>query len=57
MFYVTCHKGTMSEVELHTMRNRLQRGALHKAQRGELFHAVPMGYVRLPNNAVALDPD
>ena len=50
-------KGTMSEVELHTMRNRLQRGALHKAQRGELFHAVPMGYVLLPSGAVAFDPD
>jgi DNA invertase Pin-like site-specific DNA recombinase len=50
-------KGTMSEVELHTMRNRLQRGALHKAQRGELFHTVPFGYVILPNGQVALDPD
>jgi hypothetical protein len=47
----------MSEVELHTMRNRLQRGALHKAQRGELFHAVPMGYVLVPSGAVAFDPD
>jgi DNA invertase Pin-like site-specific DNA recombinase len=29
-------KGTMSEVELTTMRNRLERGKLHKARRGEL---------------------
>lgn len=50
-------KGTMSEVELHTMRNRLRRGALNKAQRGELFQGVPMGYVLLPNGAVAFDPD
>lgn len=50
-------KGTMSEVELHTMRNRLQRGALHKAHRGELFHGVPMGYVLLPSGAAAFDPD
>src|SRR6516162_2676746 len=30
-------KGTMSEVELTTMRNRLERGKLHKAERGELI--------------------
>jgi DNA invertase Pin-like site-specific DNA recombinase len=50
-------KGTMSEVELHTMRNRLRRGALNKAQRGELFHHVPFGYVILPNGKVSFDPD
>jgi DNA invertase Pin-like site-specific DNA recombinase len=50
-------KGTMSEVELHTMRNRLDRGRLNKALRGELFLGVPMGYVLLPNGTVALDPD
>src|SRR5262249_12589264 len=50
-------KGTMSEVELHTMRNRLHRGRLNKAQRGELFYSVPMGYVILPNGEVALAPD
>jgi DNA invertase Pin-like site-specific DNA recombinase len=50
-------KGTMSEVELHTMRNRLIRGRDNKAQRGEMFHGVPMGYVILPNGAVAFDPD
>src|SRR5207237_4222204 len=31
-------KGTMSEFELVTMRNRLELGKLHKAQRGALFH-------------------
>jgi DNA invertase Pin-like site-specific DNA recombinase len=50
-------KGTMSEVELHTMRNRLDRGRLHKAQRGELFHRVPFGYIKLPPDAVGKDPD
>lgn len=50
-------KGTMSEVELHTMRNRLRRGALNKAQRGELFHRAPVGYVILPNGKIDLDPD
>ncbi len=50
-------KGTMSEVELHTMRNRLHRGRLNKAERGELFYGVPMGYVLLANGEVAFDPD
>jgi DNA invertase Pin-like site-specific DNA recombinase len=50
-------KGTMSEVELHTMRNRLDRGRMNKAQRGEMFHGVPMGYMILPNGEVAFDPD
>lgn len=50
-------KGIMSELELQTMRNRLHRGALNKARRGELFHSVPVGYIVLPNDEVALDPD
>jgi DNA invertase Pin-like site-specific DNA recombinase len=50
-------KGTMSEVELATMRNRLERGKLHKAQRGELILDVPCGYLKLPSGAVILDPD
>ena len=50
-------RGTMSEVELHTMRNRLERGRLNKAARGDLFYSVPMGYVRVGKNAVAFDPD
>src|SRR5207249_7624827 len=49
-------KGTMSEVELHTMRNRLDRGRLHKARRGEMFHGVPFGYVKLTDGTVAKDP-
>jgi hypothetical protein len=47
----------MSEMELHIMRNRLDRGRDNKAQRGELFHGVPMGYVLLPSGEVAFDPD
>lgn len=50
-------KGIMSEMELHIMRNRLNRGRDNKAQRGELFHGVPMGYVLLPSGEVAFDPD
>jgi DNA invertase Pin-like site-specific DNA recombinase len=50
-------KGTMSEVELSTMRNRLERGKLHKAERGELILNVPCGYLKLPHGEVVLDPD
>jgi len=50
-------RGTMSEVELFTMRNRLERGKLHKAERGELVLNVPCGYVKLPTGEVILEPD
>ena len=50
-------KGTMSEYEMFTMRNRLQFGRLHKAQRGEVYIAVPCGYLKLPSGQVILDPD
>ena len=50
-------KGIMSEMELHVMRGRLERGRRNKAQRGELFHSVPWGYALLPDGTVVLDPD
>lgn len=50
-------KGIMSEVELHTMRCRLERGKLNKAQRGELLLHVPVGYVKTTNGGAAFDPD
>jgi len=50
-------KGTISEFELVMMRDRLQRGRLHKAERGELIFTVPCGYVKLPTGEVAFDPD
>jgi DNA invertase Pin-like site-specific DNA recombinase len=50
-------KGIMSEMELHIMRNRLERGRDYKAQRGELFFSVPVGYVISPAGEVELDPD
>lgn len=49
-------KGMMSEMELHMMKTRLERGRLNKAERGELFHDVPTGYVILGDKA-ELDPD
>lgn len=49
-------KGIMSEMELFTIRNRMTRAALNKAQRGELFLDVPIGYVRTATGA-EFDPD
>src|SRR5437667_436972 len=48
-------KGTISEFELITMHNRLERGKLNKAQRGELFYCVPTGYVKVTSDQVDLD--
>jgi DNA invertase Pin-like site-specific DNA recombinase len=50
-------KGTMSEAELHILKQRLWEGKLAKARRGELWIPLPRGYVRQPSGAVILDPD
>ena len=50
-------KGTMSEAELHVLKQRLHEGKLGKARRGELTFAVPVGYVRRPSGEVVFDPD
>lgn len=50
-------KGTMSEAELHTLRQRMEQGRLNKARRGELFNFVPTGYIRDAEGAVVFDPD
>ena len=50
-------KGTMSEAELHILKQRMQQGRLSKARRGELAVPVPIGYVRQPDGTVVLDPD
>ena len=50
-------KGTMSEAELHVLKQRLHQGKLSKARRGELTFALPVGYVRRPSGEVLLDPD
>ena len=49
--------GIISEFELVTMRNRLERGRLHKARRGELFYRVPTGYIKLSSDRIDMDPD
>ena len=50
-------KGTISEVELHTLRGRLTAGLINKAERGELALALPVGLVRDPSGVVTKDPD
>ncbi|MGB3122273.1 MAG: recombinase family protein, partial [Pseudomonas sp.] len=49
-------KGTMSEAELHILRQRMWQGALQKARRGELPSKGPIGYVRVADQ-LAFDPD
>jgi DNA invertase Pin-like site-specific DNA recombinase len=50
-------RGTVSEVELHCIQERL-RGARHsKAQRGVLHLRLPAGYVYGSDGRVELDPD
>ncbi|WP_438027659.1 recombinase family protein [Sorangium sp. So ce233] len=50
-------KGTMSEAELHILRQRLLQGKLQKARRGELSKPVPSGYLLQASGEVVLDPD
>ena len=45
-------KGAMSEYELITLRNRLERGRDNKAARGELFLHLPIGYIKSPSGEV-----
>jgi len=50
-------KGTMSEAELHLLKQRLYQGCLSKARRGALTFALPMGYVWDADGAIQFDPD
>jgi DNA invertase Pin-like site-specific DNA recombinase len=50
-------KGTMSEAELHMLKQRMHQAKLNKARRGELVEGVPIGYMRRPSGEVVLDPD
>ena len=50
-------KGTISELELHTIRSRLTAGLIAKATRGELALTLPVGLVRDPSGVVLKDPD
>ncbi|HTX12786.1 MAG TPA: recombinase family protein [Solirubrobacteraceae bacterium] len=50
-------KGTMSEAELHLIRARLDGGLRHKAERGELRLALPVGLDRDDEDRIVLCPD
>src|SRR5215213_7729103 len=50
-------KGTISELELHTLRARLTAGLLAKAERGALALMLPAGLERDQAGTVVKDPD
>nr|WP_260860366.1 recombinase family protein [Streptomyces cupreus] len=50
-------KGTISEAELHLIKQRMWNGRINKARRGELTFPLPSGYVRRPSGEVVFDPD
>lgn len=50
-------KGTLFSAELHILRARMRGGLLNKARRGELALRLPIGYRRLADGTVVLDPD
>ncbi len=50
-------KGTISEMELASFRQRAQAAIKQKAKRGELFMRVPIGYVRSCDDRIEKDPD
>jgi DNA invertase Pin-like site-specific DNA recombinase len=50
-------KGTISEMELHTIRARLTAGLLNKAERGDLALVLPVGLIRDVAGVVVKDPD
>src|SRR5690606_9499589 len=45
------------EAELHNLKMRLHAGEWHKAKRGELRLALPVGLTRLHSSEVVLTPD
>ncbi|MEV5956198.1 recombinase family protein [Streptomyces sp. NPDC051987] len=50
-------KGTISEAELHLIKQRMWNGRIGKARRGELAVPLPVGYLRRPDGQVVRDPD
>src|SRR5438067_3540779 len=50
-------KGTLSEAELHVLKQRMHEGRRNEARRGELRFALPIGYVWGPDGAIRFDPD
>lgn len=50
-------KGTLFAAELHILHARMRGNLLIKARRGELALRLPVGYRRLGDGTVVLDPD
>jgi DNA invertase Pin-like site-specific DNA recombinase len=50
-------KGTLSEMELHTISSRMRAGIVNKAERGELALGLPTGLVRDEHGLVHKDPN
>jgi DNA invertase Pin-like site-specific DNA recombinase len=50
-------RGTISEVELHCIKERLDGARMSKARRGELPLRLPAGYVGGREGQIELDPD
>ena len=50
-------KGTISEMEVATFRERAQAALLQKAQRGALVRRVAIGYVKGADDRMEKDPD
>lgn len=50
-------KGTMSEAELHFLKERMRGGLLNKAKRGELKKLLPIGYLYDDNDRIIKDTD
>lgn len=50
-------KGTMSEAELHVIKQRMLEGKRAKARRGELGMPLPIGYLRRQSGEIIKDPD
>ena len=49
--------GMRSLAELHQLKQRMQAGARHKAERGELRQGLPVGLARGPAGEVIVHPD
>jgi excisionase family DNA binding protein len=50
-------KGTFSEMELATLRQRSLEARRQKAARGEFYSLIPAGYVLSEDNRLEMDPD
>jgi DNA invertase Pin-like site-specific DNA recombinase len=50
-------RGTMSEAELHWLRQRLLVSKLAKAEKGDLHFRPPVGLIYAPTGKIVIDPD